>query len=71
MVAIDMLDNVGFTCYWAGTSKLWRITHCWRDVYDTAKFIATVACVNRNLKESKTLADDMERLFLQTIGELQ
>jgi len=71
MVVIDLLDNVGFSCYWAGTSKLWRITHCWREAYDTAKFIASVACVNRNLNESKTLAEDMERLFLQTIGELQ
>lgn len=71
MAVIDLLDNNGFTCYWAGTSKLWRITHCWRAAYDTAKFIATVACVNRNLKESKTLAEDMERLFLETIGEPQ
>jgi len=64
----DMLDQIGFTCYWAGKSNLWRITSCWRDAYDTAQFIATVACVNRNLVESEALASDMERIFLETIN---
>ena len=63
----DMLDQIGFTCYWAGKSQLWRITSCWREAYDTAQFIATVACVNRNLVESEALAADMERIFLETI----
>jgi hypothetical protein len=65
---IDFLDKLEFTCYWAGKSKLWRITGCLREVYDRSKFIATIACVNRKLVESKTLAMDMERIFLETIG---
>ena len=32
--AIDYLDNIGFTCYWAGSGKLWKITECWHPHYD-------------------------------------
>jgi hypothetical protein len=66
---IELLDNLEFTCYWAGVNKLWRITGCWREIYNSSKFVASIACVNRKLVESEGLAMDMERLFLETIGE--
>ena len=33
--AVQMLNELGFTCYWAGKKKLWRITGCLRPEYDT------------------------------------
>uniref|UniRef100_A0A7S2PPD5 Methyltransferase FkbM domain-containing protein n=1 Tax=Leptocylindrus danicus TaxID=163516 RepID=A0A7S2PPD5_9STRA len=60
---IQMLDEDGFTCYWAGKDKLWRITDCWKDYYDKHNW-SNVACVSRSQVE---LASRMENLFLQTL----
>ena len=65
--AISILDKLGFTCYWAGMEKLWRITACPFCQYLTHKFWANIACANRNLVP--TLLDEMEKLFLNTIKE--
>jgi hypothetical protein len=62
-----ILDKLGFTCYWAGMEKLWRITACPFSQYLTHKFWANIACANRNLVP--TLLDEMEKLFLNTIKE--
>jgi len=64
--AVQMLNELGFTCYWAGKKKLWRITGCLRPEYDTAKFWSHIACANRNL--APTLVGEMEKLFLATIN---
>jgi FkbM family methyltransferase len=62
--AIDPLDWLDFTCYWAGQDKLWRITGCYRPQYDGHGW-SNVACVNRVL--APELAEQMERKFLETI----
>jgi FkbM family methyltransferase len=62
--AIDPLDWLDFTCYWAGQDKLWRITGCYLAQYDKGKW-SNVACVNRVL--APELAEQMERKFLETI----
>jgi len=66
--AIDYLDaQFGFTCYWAGFNRtLWRITSCWLDHYDH-HFWSNVACVNRNAHEVRSMAESMERIFLETL----
>lgn len=47
--AIQMLDTLGFTCYWPGfDGHIWRITKCWLEQYKY-RFWSNVACVNRNL----------------------
>ena len=61
--AIKMLDEEGFTCYWAGRDRLWRITDCWQEYYDIHQW-SNVACANRS---QYTLAKDMEDLFLKTL----
>lgn len=61
--AIKVLDEEGFTCYWAGRNRLWRITDCWQEYYDIHHW-SNVACVNRS---QYTLAKDMEDLFLKTL----
>ena len=33
--AIRLLNVKGYTCYWAGSSKLWRITECYHSIYNT------------------------------------
>jgi FkbM family methyltransferase len=62
---VEFLDNLDFTCYWAGINKLWRITNCLLPHYNEAKFWSNVACVNRRL--AAVLASEMENLFLKTI----
>ena len=65
--AIKMLDGLGFTCYWAGVDKLWRLEDsCWLDHYHIHVW-SNVACVNRKL--NKQLAINMENTFLKTLAE--
>jgi FkbM family methyltransferase len=64
--AADMLNDIGFTCFWAGKKKLWRITGCSLPHYSTVKSWANVACANRKL--APVLAAEMEKAFLQTIN---
>ena len=62
--AIDYLDEIGFTCYWAGSEELWRITDCWHPHYDGI-YWSNVACANRRLVP--VLVQKMETLFLETV----
>uniref|UniRef100_A0A7S1GKV0 Methyltransferase FkbM domain-containing protein n=1 Tax=Cyclophora tenuis TaxID=216820 RepID=A0A7S1GKV0_CYCTE len=64
--AIDQLDGMGFTCYWAGKSQLWRITGCWFDHYGY-KYWSNVACAHRRL--APALENHMEHIFEQTIAQ--
>lgn len=71
-VAIKMLSESDFACYWAGTGgHLWRITGCFLDHYEK-KYWANVACVNRGLLDrrdvSTSLATRMESSFLETLA---
>ena len=61
---IDYMNDIGFTCYWAGRSELWRITDCWQPHYD-GSFWSNVACAHRQL--APVLLERMETLFLKTI----
>lgn len=61
-----MLNKLGFTCYWAGMEKLWRITSCPLSQYLSHKFWAHIACANRNLAPS--LMAEMETLFLKSLA---
>ena len=67
---IDLLDDkFGFTCYWPGIhNSIWRITGCWLDHYDL-HFWSNVACVNRNSKEGKGVAEQMEAMFYETLDK--
>eukprot|EP00814_Leptocylindrus_danicus_P007256 CAMPEP_0116008266 /NCGR_PEP_ID=MMETSP0321-20121206/2766_1 /TAXON_ID=163516 /ORGANISM="Leptocylindrus danicus var. danicus, Strain B650" /LENGTH=445 /DNA_ID=CAMNT_0003477067 /DNA_START=1 /DNA_END=1338 /DNA_ORIENTATION=- len=63
--AIQMLDDLNFTCYWAGRDKLWKITRCWWDYFDFHHW-SNVACVkNSQIK----LAIAMENLFTKTLQD--
>eukprot|EP00527_Entomoneis_sp_CCMP2396_P007352 CAMPEP_0198150336 /NCGR_PEP_ID=MMETSP1443-20131203/50424_1 /TAXON_ID=186043 /ORGANISM="Entomoneis sp., Strain CCMP2396" /LENGTH=383 /DNA_ID=CAMNT_0043815615 /DNA_START=174 /DNA_END=1321 /DNA_ORIENTATION=- len=63
--AIDFLIPFNFVCYWAGADKLWRITECYRNEYNSMKGWSNVACAN--LYRAPELAHDMEKLFLRTL----
>ena len=66
---VTMLDKHGFTCYWPGFNNyIWRITGCWLDFYDIHVW-SNVACVNRNMDAVKSMAEDMELLFQNTIAK--
>ena len=65
---IKLLNNKGFTCYWAGMNgHIWRITGCWMDHFDI-KTWSNIACVNQNHSEVTSLAVTMEKMFLSTLG---
>lgn len=64
--SVRLLDHKGFTCYWSGNSKLWRITGCYFDVYNAWHGWSNVACVHRTYDK---LAERMESLFLATMKE--
>jgi hypothetical protein len=63
--AVDPLNWLDFTSYRAGEDKLWRITGCYRPQHDKHIW-SNVACMNRVL--APKLAEQMERVFLETIG---
>jgi len=63
----SLLNNSGFTCYWAGMGKLWQISSCEMNEYFTHKFWSNIACANRKL--APLLVEEMETLFLRTIKE--
>jgi len=63
---VDMLDDIGFVCYWAGLDRLWRITDCWMRYYDIHTW-SNVACVNR--PSVPRLASKMEAVFRRTLKE--
>ncbi len=65
--AVKMLDDIGFTCYWAGSGKAWRIDEsCWLDHFSWHAW-SNVACVNRLMNEQ--IAKNMEDTFLMTLSE--
>ena len=64
-LAIDFLDEIGFTCYWAGRGELWRITGCWQPHYGGV-FESNVACAHRELAPS--LLEKMETVFQETLS---
>mmetsp|Transcript_9614 Transcript_9614/g.15753 ORF Transcript_9614/g.15753 Transcript_9614/m.15753 type:complete len:192 (-) Transcript_9614:166-741(-) len=63
--AVKLLNGKGFTCYWAGQGKLWRITECYRDEYNAWHDWSNVACAHRS---QKNLVNRMENMFLSTIS---
>eukprot|EP00521_Asterionellopsis_glacialis_P007065 CAMPEP_0195282080 /NCGR_PEP_ID=MMETSP0707-20130614/1120_1 /TAXON_ID=33640 /ORGANISM="Asterionellopsis glacialis, Strain CCMP134" /LENGTH=427 /DNA_ID=CAMNT_0040341031 /DNA_START=52 /DNA_END=1335 /DNA_ORIENTATION=+ len=63
--AIDMLDEKGFSCYWAGHNKLWRITGCWQDYYGRYSDWSNIACVHR--ERNQELGQIMEQTFEETL----
>lgn len=65
--ATKMLDDLGFTCYWAGVDRLWRLDDsCWLDHYNQHGW-SNVACVNREL--NRKVAQNMESTFYKTLEE--
>jgi FkbM family methyltransferase len=61
---IEMLDTIGFTCYWAGKQKLWRVTGCWQLYFDVHTW-SNLACANR--KRVPKLATKMESIFQEQL----
>jgi FkbM family methyltransferase len=56
--SVDYLDNLGFTCFWAGnTGQLWRLTSCWHDSYYGDRWWSNVVCCNRHIG---SLCESME-----------
>ena len=65
--AVDMLDRIGFTCYWAGKNGLlWQITNYWLEHYHVHAW-SNVACVNRRDSKMRSVAQDMQKRFLSTL----
>ena len=67
MDAIDLLDNLHFTCYRAGDERLWRIDQsCWMEHYSW-HVLSNIACANRILFPE--VAKRMESTFQTTLKD--
>jgi len=64
MDAVRLLNGKGFTCYWAGQQKLWRLTECDHEIYKHWHGWSNVACVHRS---QNVLATKMETLFIDSL----
>ena len=64
-VAIEYLDRLGYTCYWAGRGRLVRITGCFQGYMEVHEW-SNVACVNRYLQPN--LALQMETVYKETLA---
>ena len=66
--AVRLLDGKGFTCYWAGESRLWRISGCYFEHYNYFHLgWSNVACVHRS---QKALYGRMEKMFTDILDEM-
>ena len=66
--AVNLLDRVGFTCYWAGKNGLlWQITNCWLDQYHVHVW-SNVACISRHDRQMRSVAEDMHKRFVSTLA---
>ncbi|KAK1738599.1 SAM-dependent methyltransferase, partial [Skeletonema marinoi] len=64
--AVRLLDGKGFTCYWSGENRLWRISGCYFEHYNYFRGWSNVACVHRS---QKILYDRMEKVFTDLLEE--
>ena len=65
MDPVNLLDAQGFNCYFHGVQeRLWRLTRCHHEFYDTFHGWSNVICVHRSQEE---LATRMENIFLETL----
>lgn len=64
--AVRLLDGKGFTCYWAGEKRLWRISGCYFEHYNYFHGWSNVACVHRS---QKILYGRMEKIFTDLLEE--
>jgi hypothetical protein len=62
---VELLNQADMTCYFAGKSRLWRLTNCWMLYYD-AHVWSNVACVRRS---QTRLATIMEDTFQRTLKD--
>ena len=47
-VVVDLLDMLGYDCFWQGHfEQLWRLTGCWLPYYAARRNWSNVVCVNR------------------------
>ena len=64
MDTVRLLNGKGFTCYWAGQQKLWRLTECDHELYEHWHGWSNVACVHRS---QNVFATKMEKLFIDSL----
>ena len=65
--ATDYLDNLGYSCFWAGKKTLYRITGCWDDMYHDHRW-SNVACYHR---DDKKLGSVMDGIFAKSVPKLK
>ena len=66
--AVHLLNRIGFTCYWGGNNGLlWQVTNCWLEHYHVHSW-SNVACVNRNDRQMRSVAENMQERFLTTLA---
>ena len=59
---VDLLDHLGFDCFFSGVHKLWRLTGCFDQTYRTNRRWSNVACVLRTEVELKQKMDEIAEM---------
>lgn len=60
--------ELAFFCYWAGNNGLlWQVTNCWLEHYHIHAW-SNVACINRNDRLMRSVAENMQERFLSTLA---
>ena len=66
--AVHLLNRIGFTCYWArNNGLLLQVTNCWLQHYHVHAW-SNVACLNRNDRLMRSVAENMQEGFLSTLA---
>ena len=66
--AVHLLNRIGFTCYWArNNGLLLQVTNCWLQHYHVHAW-SNVACINRNDRLMRSVAENMQERFLSTLA---
>ena len=65
---INYLDNVGMVCFWAIGKRLFPLTGCWHDEYETKKAWTNVVCAPRLDPTSKPFLPILRNISNQLIS---
>jgi len=61
---IELLDSMGYDCYWSLWHSLARITGCWSDKY-LEKMWSNIVCINRGDEKTHAMMESMANRFIK------
>eukprot|EP00182_Erythrolobus_australicus_P000720 CAMPEP_0185841754 /NCGR_PEP_ID=MMETSP1353-20130828/18058_1 /TAXON_ID=1077150 /ORGANISM="Erythrolobus australicus, Strain CCMP3124" /LENGTH=442 /DNA_ID=CAMNT_0028541241 /DNA_START=73 /DNA_END=1401 /DNA_ORIENTATION=- len=56
---LDLLESIGYECFFTGSQGLWRLTNCWNDMWDFQEW-SNVMCLLSNLEGSQQVISNLD-----------